>query len=88
MSITAKNIVKIFDGKTVLHDVTVEAPSGALVALLGPSGSGKTTLLRIISGLEVPTSAACNSRMMISPADRLAIAMWASCFSITHCFDI
>ena len=56
MSFTAKNIVKIFDGKTVLHDVTVEAPSGALVALLGPSGSGKTTLLRIISGLEVPTS--------------------------------
>ena len=56
MSITAKNIVKRFGKKTVLDDVTVEAPAGTLVALLGPSGSGKTTLLRIIAGLEVPDS--------------------------------
>jgi sulfate transport system ATP-binding protein len=54
MSIIARNIVKRYDDKVILNDVTVEAPSGALVALLGPSGSGKTTLLRIISGLEVP----------------------------------
>jgi sulfate transport system ATP-binding protein len=54
MSITAKNITKRFGKKVVLEDVTVEAPSGKLVALLGPSGSGKTTLLRIIAGLEVP----------------------------------
>lgn len=56
MSITAKNIIKRFGKKTVLDDVTVEAPAGTLVALLGPSGSGKTTLLRIIAGLEVPDS--------------------------------
>jgi sulfate transport system ATP-binding protein len=53
MSITAKNVCKRFGKKTVLDNVTVEAPSGTLVALLGPSGSGKTTLLRIIAGLEV-----------------------------------
>ncbi|OWK45605.1 sulfate/molybdate ABC transporter ATP-binding protein [Fimbriiglobus ruber] len=58
MSITAKNIWKRFDGKAVLRGVTVEAPTGALVALLGPSGSGKTTLLRIIAGLEVADSGA------------------------------
>jgi sulfate/thiosulfate transport system ATP-binding protein len=56
MSITAKNISKRFGKKVVLDDITVEAPSGSLVALLGPSGSGKTTLLRIIAGLEVPDS--------------------------------
>jgi len=54
MSITAKNVCKRFGAKLVLDNVTVEAPSGSLVALLGPSGSGKTTLLRIIAGLEVP----------------------------------
>jgi sulfate/thiosulfate transport system ATP-binding protein len=56
MSITAKNICKRFGKKLVLDNLTVEAPSGTLVALLGPSGSGKTTLLRIIAGLEVPDS--------------------------------
>src|SRR6476659_2395277 len=53
MSITAKNVSKRFGKKVVLDNVTVEAPSGTLVALLGPSGSGKTTLLRIIAGLEI-----------------------------------
>ncbi|HVX86827.1 MAG TPA: TOBE-like domain-containing protein [Phycisphaerae bacterium] len=54
MSILAKNITKRFGGKVALDRVTVEAPSGQLVALLGPSGCGKTTLLRIIAGLEFP----------------------------------
>jgi sulfate/thiosulfate transport system ATP-binding protein len=54
MSITARNVSKRFGSFVALDDVTVEAATGSLVALLGPSGSGKTTLLRIISGLEVP----------------------------------
>ncbi len=54
MSIVAKDITKKFGNFTALDQVTVEAGSGKLVALLGPSGSGKTTLLRIIAGLEFP----------------------------------
>ena len=54
MSIDVKNITKSFNGFAALKDVSVDIPTGELIALLGPSGCGKTTLLRIIAGLETP----------------------------------
>ena len=54
MSIDVRNITKSFNGFAALKDVSVDIPTGELIALLGPSGCGKTTLLRIIAGLETP----------------------------------
>lgn len=41
---------------TVLRDISMVVPPGAVVALLGPNGAGKTTLLRVASGLIGATS--------------------------------
>ncbi|MFM2430007.1 MAG: hypothetical protein RLZZ511_1220 [Cyanobacteriota bacterium] len=56
MGISVQAVSKQFGDFQALDRVSVDIPSGSLVALLGPSGSGKSTLLRSIAGLETPDS--------------------------------
>jgi sulfate transport system ATP-binding protein len=58
MSIEVAHVGKRFGSFVALDDVSVDIPSGQLLALLGPSGGGKSTLLRIIAGLERADSGA------------------------------
>ncbi|MBD5423116.1 MAG: ABC transporter ATP-binding protein [Mycoplasma sp.] len=53
--IELKNIVKIYDDKTILKNINLKIGQGDFVTLLGPSGSGKTTILRLIAGFEWAT---------------------------------
>ncbi|MEN4870742.1 L-cystine ABC transporter ATP-binding protein TcyN [Kosakonia cowanii] len=55
-AIDVKNLVKKFQGQTVLHGIDLQVEEGEVVAIIGPSGSGKTTLLRCINLLEQPES--------------------------------
>ena len=52
--IEVKNIVKSFDGKTILHDVSAKFYSGKTNLIIGQSGSGKTVLMKSIIGLIRP----------------------------------
>ncbi len=45
-------LTKLYNGKTVLDQFSVQFPSSGTVCLFGPSGCGKTTLLNCIAGLE------------------------------------
>ena len=51
-----RNLVKSYEGKPLLRDISFTVAEGETVCLLGASGSGKSTILRIISGLEFPES--------------------------------
>ncbi len=42
----------------VLHGITIEVPTGSVVALLGPNGAGKTTTISVASGLMPVTGGA------------------------------
>jgi sulfate transport system ATP-binding protein len=59
MSVVARDLSKHFGGNgevAAVSNVSFEAPSDRITALLGPSGSGKSTLLRLVAGLERPDS--------------------------------
>ena len=55
--LTGAHLTKIAkNGVAILDDVSVEVPSGKVVAVIGPSGAGKTTLVRTLSLLDPPDS--------------------------------
>ena len=46
----------------VVHGVSLEVPTGSVVALLGPNGGGKTTLLNVCAGTLTPSTERSASR--------------------------
>ncbi len=60
-ALRARNLYKRFEVKETrqslcaLDDVSLQAQTGALTALVGPDGAGKTTLMRLAAGLMRPS---------------------------------
>lgn len=50
MSVHARGVTVMKQGRMILHDVTMEARSGEVTGLIGPNGAGKSTLLAALSG--------------------------------------
>jgi len=46
-----KNLVKIYEGKKVVDDVSLKVKQGQVTGLLGPNGAGKTTSFYMVVGL-------------------------------------
>ncbi len=51
MSIEVKNLIKTFDERRVIDDVSFKVADGETLAVVGFSGSGKSTILKLICGL-------------------------------------
>lgn len=54
--IQVENLIKSFDGRTVLHDVSATFETGKTNLIIGQSGSGKTVLMKSLVGLLTPDS--------------------------------
>ncbi len=55
VSITLRNIIKKYGGKSALNNVTLGVEKGHIHAIIGTTGSGKSTLLRVIATLSEPS---------------------------------
>jgi len=49
-----RNLLKSYDGRTVVDALNLEVRSGEVVGLLGPNGAGKTTTFYMVVGLLHP----------------------------------
>ena len=56
MKIRAEYLVKIYNDRTVVNDISIEVNKGEVVGLLGPNGAGKTTTFYMVVGLVRPNS--------------------------------
>ena len=76
MSIEVKNLVKSFDDKTVINDISFKVDDGEVLAIVGFSGSGKSTVLKLICGL-IPFD---NGEVITSEGDIAMVFQYSALF--------
>ncbi len=52
--ITVENLIKEFDGKKVLNNISFTIEEGEIIGIIGRSGAGKTVLMHLLRGIEEP----------------------------------
>jgi lipopolysaccharide export system ATP-binding protein len=63
--LAAEGLMKVYKGRRVVNDVSLQLEQGEIVGLLGPNGAGKTTTFYMITGL----ISADRGRILLDGAD-------------------
>jgi lipopolysaccharide export system ATP-binding protein len=58
VKLSATNLKKVYNQRTVVKSVSLEVNQGEIIGLLGPNGAGKTTSFYMIVGLVRPNGGA------------------------------
>ena len=81
--IKVENLIKKFDDKTVLNDISFDVKDGETLAIVGFSGSGKSTILKIICGLLQKDSGTVKT----SEGDIAMVFQYSALFDSLNVFD-
>jgi len=84
-----ENLVKSFNGNTVISNISLSIAQGELSAIIGPNGAGKTTFFNLITGYHLPNSGKIyfegKSIAGMQPFDIVRLGI-ARAFQITNIF--
>jgi ABC-type Mn2+/Zn2+ transport system ATPase subunit len=56
VAVRLRDVSAGYGQRIALEDISLDLPTGSLVAIFGPNGGGKSTLLKLIAGLLAPTT--------------------------------
>ena len=56
VAVRLRDVSAGYGDRIALEDISLDLPTGSLVAIFGPNGGGKSTLLKLIAGLLAPTT--------------------------------
>ena len=56
VAVRLRDVSAGYGERIALEEITLDLPTGSLVAIFGPNGGGKSTLLKLIAGLLQPTT--------------------------------
>lgn len=83
MGIQVKNLVKSFEDKKVIDNISFNVDDGKILSIVGFSGSGKSTVLKLISGLIEKDSGEINT----SGGDIAMVFQYSALFDSLNVFD-
>jgi len=72
LTLSTRNLLKVYRGRKVVRDVSIDIQQGEIVGLLGPNGAGKTTTFYMTVGLTKPDA----GQVFLGDTDITALPMY------------